>query len=57
MAQDKKRCIVCGKEREMTDAICDRCKAEIRGEAVDKHKQIKKDSDKELRREGETPKK
>ncbi len=47
--------MVCGKEKEMSDAICDPCKAEIRGEAVDKHKQIKKEADRELRKEGVRP--
>ncbi len=55
MATEKGRCMVCGKEKEMADAICDLCKAEIRGEAVDKHKQIKKEADRELRKEGVKP--
>ena len=55
MADGKRRCMVCGKEKEMTDAICDLCKAEIRGEAVDKHKQIKKEAERELRKEGVKP--
>ena len=57
MSVGKRRCMVCGKEKEMADAICDLCKAEIRGEAVDKHKQIKKESDRELRKEGVKPEK
>jgi predicted amidophosphoribosyltransferase len=57
MATEKGRCMVCGKEKEMTDAICDLCKAEIRGEAVDKQKQIKKDAERELRKEGVKPEK
>lgn len=57
MATEKTRCMVCGKEKEMTDAICDLCKAEIRGEAVDKQKQIKKDAERELRKEGVKPEK
>ena len=55
MDEGKRRCMVCGKEKEMTDAICDLCKAEIRGEAVDKHKQIKKEAERELRKEGVKP--
>lgn len=55
MTAEKRRCMVCGKEKEMTDAICDLCKAEIRGEAVDKHKQIKKDADRDLRKGGVEP--
>ncbi|MBI5342951.1 MAG: hypothetical protein HZB63_06520 [Deltaproteobacteria bacterium] len=57
MATEKGRCMVCGKEKEMTGAICDLCKAEIRGEAVDKQKQIKKDAERELRKEGVKPEK
>ncbi|MBI5575972.1 MAG: hypothetical protein HY896_06360 [Deltaproteobacteria bacterium] len=55
MAVEKRRCMICGKEKEMTDTICDTCKAEIRGEAVDKHRQIRKDADRELRKEGVKP--
>mgnify|MGYP001225530050 CR=1 FL=1 len=55
MATETRRCMICGKEKEMTDTICDLCKAEIRGEAVDKHKQIKKNADRELRKEGVIP--
>ena len=55
MGTEKKRCMICGKEKEMTDAICDPCKAEIRGEAIDKHKQIKKDADRELHKGGVKP--
>ena len=57
MATETRRCMICGKEKEMTDTICDPCKAEIRGEAVDKHRQIKKDADRELRKEGVKPEK
>jgi len=55
MADQKRRCSVCGKEKEMANIICDECKAVIRGEALDKHKQIKKDAEREFRKEGVTP--
>ncbi|MBI5419189.1 MAG: hypothetical protein HZA60_03780 [Deltaproteobacteria bacterium] len=57
MAEEKRRCMVCGKEKEMADTICDECKASIRGEALDKHKQIKKDAEREFRKEGVKPEK
>lgn len=41
MSEKKKVCMVCGKPSEAT--ICDSCKAQIQGEAIDKKKKIEKD--------------
>ena len=58
MAQDRKpRCMVCGKEKELVGSICEECKAMIRGEAADKRHQIRKDAQREMKKEGVTPKK
>lgn len=58
MAQDRKpRCMVCGKEKELADGICEECKAMIRGEATTKRHQIRKDAERELKKEGVPPKK
>ncbi len=58
MAQEKKpRCMVCGKEKELVGSICEECKAMIRGEAADKRLQIRKDAERELKKEGVPPKK
>ncbi len=57
MPEEKRtRCMVCGKERALVHAICEECKATIRGESLDRRKQIKKDADREFRREGVPPK-
>ncbi len=48
----KGKCMVCGKEREISGGICDECKAMIRDEAVKGQKKMKKDAEKELRKEG-----
>lgn len=50
----KNRCTVCGKEFE-GGSICPACEAMIRGEAVDKHKQIRKEAEKEFHKEGVDP--
>lgn len=58
MTEEKRpRCMVCGKEKALVNAICEECKAIIRGEALDHRKQIKKDADREFRKEGVPPKK
>jgi ribosomal protein L37AE/L43A len=58
MAEEKKpRCMVCGKERELAGGICEACKAMIRGEAADKRQQIRKDAEREMKKEGVPPKK
>ncbi len=57
MAQEKKpRCMVCGRERELSGGICEECKAMIRGEAADKRQQIRKDAERELKKGGLPPK-
>jgi len=57
MAERKQRCMVCGKEKAFEGTICAECQAMIRGEAAEKGKQIRKDAEKEIRREGIPPKK
>ncbi len=58
MTQERKpRCMVCGKEKELAGGICEECKAMIRGEATDKRRQVRKDADREMKKEGVTPKK
>ncbi len=52
-----KRCMVCAKESEFEGAICPACQALIRGEALEKNRQIRKDADRELHKEGSTPEK
>jgi hypothetical protein len=41
MSEKKKVCMICGKPSEAT--ICDSCKAQIQGEAIDKKKKMEKD--------------
>lgn len=58
MALERKpRCMVCGKEKELAGGICEACKAMIRGEAADKRREIRKDAERELKKEGGPPKK
>lgn len=57
MAEGKRRCMVCAKEKSFEGTICMECQAMIRGEATEKGKRIRKDAEKEIRREGIPPKK
>ena len=41
MAEKKKVCMICGKPSDVS--ICDTCKAQIQGEALDKKQKIEKD--------------
>lgn len=52
MTDRMKRCIVCGVADPGEDTICPLCKALIRGEAVERHREIKKESDRVLHKEG-----
>ena len=52
MTEKMKRCMVCGIADPGEDTICPLCKAKIRGEAVERHKEIKKESDRVLHKEG-----
>jgi ribosomal protein L37AE/L43A len=52
MTQKEKRCLVCGKPNLGENSICPACKASIRGEALKKQKEIKKDADRALHKEG-----
>ena len=57
MGEKTKRCMVCAKEKAFEGTICEECKAMIRGEASEKGKKIKKEAEREIRREGIPPKK
>ncbi len=58
MKEKERRCMVCGKPDPGEDSICPACKASIRGEALHKQKEIKKEADRALHKEGtETTKK
>jgi len=41
MSEKKKGCMICGKPSDVS--ICDTCKAQIQGEALDKKQKIEKD--------------
>ncbi len=41
MAEKKKVCMICGKPSEVS--ICDSCKAQIQGEAIDKKQRIERE--------------
>ncbi|MCL5966573.1 MAG: hypothetical protein M1550_05130 [Deltaproteobacteria bacterium] len=56
MDKVRKRCTVCGIAEAQDGMICDKCKAIIRGEALDKRKEIRKDAEREFRKEGVDPK-
>lgn len=56
MGISKGRCMVCAKERELSGGICEECKAAIRSEASSGQKKIKRDAERELKKEGVTPK-
>lgn len=49
---DRKRCMACAKEGAFEGGICDPCKALIRGEALEKRQQVKKEADRTLHKEG-----
>lgn len=55
MADIKRHCLVCGKPDPGENSICPACKAHIRGEALQNQKQIRKDADRELHKEGSDP--
>jgi hypothetical protein len=46
------RCMVCAREGTFEGGICESCKAVIRGEARERHEQIRKDADRALHKEG-----
>ena len=52
MAEKTRHCLVCGAADPGEDTICSFCKAMIRGEAVERHKEIKKEADRVLHKEG-----
>jgi hypothetical protein len=49
---DRKRCMACAREGVFEGGICDLCKALIRGEALERQQQVKKDADRSLHKEG-----
>jgi len=49
---NRNRCMACAKEGAFEGGICDPCKALIRGEALEQHRQIKKEADRSLHKEG-----
>jgi len=49
---NRNRCMACAKEGTFEGGICDMCKALIRGEALEKHHQVKKEADRTLHKEG-----
>lgn len=55
MSGARGRCMVCGRERELSGGMCEECKAKIREEAVGKQKRIKDEAEKELRKKGVPP--
>lgn len=42
MSEKKKVCMICGKPSELS--ICDSCKAQIQGEAIDKKQKIEREA-------------
>lgn len=49
---NRNRCMACAKEGTFEGGICDMCKALIRGEALEKHHQVKKEADRTLHKDG-----
>jgi hypothetical protein len=50
-----KRCMVCGKVVELRGGICDPCQERIRHEALGERENLRAQSDKELKKQGVTP--
>lgn len=58
MGEGTRKCMVCAREHAEGGSICPACQARIRGEVLERQKQVRKDAEKELhRQEGEPPKK
>ena len=49
---EKHRCLVCAKEGIFEGGICDLCKAIIQGEILESHRQLRKEADALLHKEG-----
>jgi hypothetical protein len=47
--------MICGKESELQGSICPRCQENIRREALGKQDDVRRQSDKELERQGVSP--
>jgi hypothetical protein len=52
MAEKTIRCLVCAKPDPGEDTICPQCKALIRGEALERHREIRREADKALHKVG-----
>lgn len=46
------RCLVCGKPDAGENTICPRCQAMIRGEALERRREIRREAEKALHKEG-----
>jgi hypothetical protein len=55
MPETKHKCMICGKESELKGSICPRCQENIRREALGKQDDVRRQSDKELERQGVSP--
>lgn len=53
--QEKKKCIVCGRERPTKGGICDPCQERIRREALGEQATTRTEAEKELKKHGVTP--
>lgn len=57
MEPGKKKCMVCGKVMTLKGGICDPCQERIRREAAGGQATIRAQAEKELKKQGVTPKK
>ena len=55
METAKKQCMVCGKVMELRGSICDPCQERIRKEALGERDNLRVQSEKELKKQGVTP--
>ncbi len=56
MVEEKKRCMVCGKLKELPKGgICEPCQDRIRKEAMGEQAEVRSQAEKELKRHGVTP--
>lgn len=53
--QEKKKCLVCGRQQPLKGGICDPCQERIRREALGEQANIRSQADKELKKHGVTP--
>ena len=55
MKTEKRQCMVCGKVMELRGSICDPCQQRIRNEALGERDNLRVQSEKELKKQGVTP--